>query len=129
MRCKKCGGDDWYVKGKYRRCIPCHNEIQLAAYHNRKQGGSTAGKRSTLKARPLSQTLAVLRQTQQQTSCSRGHEFTDENTRLEVDGKGMTHRRCKQCERIKYRRRYGLDTPSRISELMQEKDNPWDQIQ
>lgn len=39
--------------------------------------------------------------------CARGHEFSPENTRVVVarDGK---HRRCRECERLRDRRRYDL---------------------
>jgi hypothetical protein len=129
MKCKKCGNDDWYVKGRYRRCTPCHNEVQLAAYHNRKLGVSKVRK-SKHTSRPLAQRINIAPLPRSQmVACSKGHEFTQENTRLEVDNKGRVHRRCLRCEYLQGRKRYGLETPSKLRKLLQEKDNPWDEIQ
>lgn len=41
----------------------------------------------------------------QQTHCLRGHEYTPENTDAEVRGKGIS-RTCKECRRMRERRRY-----------------------
>jgi hypothetical protein len=36
-----------------------------------------------------------------QTHCKRGHEFTEENTRVETSGS----RRCRECDRLRFRKR------------------------
>lgn len=38
------------------------------------------------------------------THCSKGHEFTPENTYVWVDSKGGEHRDCRECNRIKDRK-------------------------
>lgn len=125
-RCRKCGAEEWYQRGKYRRCTPCHNTSQLAAYHNRKVG-IEQGRRSQHKARPLAEQLKFS-QKKEQTACHRGHLFDEQNTRIEVDNKGRFHRRCRKCELLRYRRRYGIETKSQAKELLDQTQRPWERL-
>jgi hypothetical protein len=132
MKCKKCGGEEWYRRGTYKRCIPCHNEVQLVSYHNRKLG-IKADRRKSHQSKPIAQQLknlptGITLEKRLMTACGKGHEFNKENTRLEVDRFGRIHRRCLQCMYLYTRKRYGLDNPSRLKDLLQEKDNPWDTL-
>jgi hypothetical protein len=36
------------------------------------------------------------------THCPAGHEYTDENTRREVSGRGLVRRHCRECDRHRY---------------------------
>lgn len=128
MKCKKCGQEDWYVRGKYKRCIPCHNKAQLASYHNRKLGIEKQRK-STYKSRPLAEQLKLISQKKMQAACTRGHNLTGDDVRLEIDSKGRMHRRCLKCERLRSRKRYGLETPSEIAQLLGGKVRPWEGLE
>lgn len=130
MKCKKCGSDDWYVRGKYKRCTPCHNKTQLEAYHNRKIGLGRQRKQKYT-ARPLSQEFGYIHplfvEKKLQTVCKRGHELSGDNVRLDLDSKGRTHRRCRKCEYLRHRQDYGLPVVSEVSKLME--DKPWHRLQ
>ncbi len=128
MKCKKCGQEEWYERGKYKRCIPCHNKAQLASYHNRKLGIEQP-RRAGYKARPLAEQLRTISQKKIQEQCHRGHNLTGENIRLEIDDRGRTHRRCLRCERLRARKRYGLETPSEVAELLGGKVRPWEGLE
>jgi hypothetical protein len=38
------------------------------------------------------------------THCAKGHEYTEENTRLQVDKKGRTARHCRRCYSVRARK-------------------------
>lgn len=128
MKCKKCGQEEWYVRGKYRRCIPCHNKAQLTSYHNRKLGIEKVRKQS-YKSRPLAEQLKTISQKKMQLTCHRGHNLTGEDIRLETDSLGRVHRRCLRCEKLRSRKRYGLSTPSELAELLGGKAKPWGDLE
>jgi hypothetical protein len=60
-----------------------------------------------------------------QTVCIRGHSLTGDNVRLDTDGKGRIHRRCKACDRLKQRRKYGIAVDSEIARMLASQDKPW----
>jgi hypothetical protein len=124
MKCKKCGADQWYRRGKYKRCIPCHNKNQLKSYHNRKLG-IERGRQSKYRPRPLSKTMTS--QPIVQTVCSRGHELSGDNVRLDLDSTGNFHRRCKKCEYLASRKKYGLPVNSDMVKLLA--PNEWERIE
>jgi len=123
MKCKKCGGEDFYVRGRYRRCVPCHNEVQLKSYHNRKISAEKS-RNSKYTPRPLSQKLNA--HVQVKTVCKRGHELSDDNVRLDLDNKGNYHRRCRKCEYLTSRKKYGLPVNSDMVRLLA--PQPWERI-
>lgn len=122
--CKKCGSQDFYVRGKYRRCTPCHNEVQLRAYHRRKISDEKS-RNSKYKPKPVSRQLkgskAIV-----QTVCKRGHELSEDNVRLDLDSKGNYHRRCLKCEYLASRKKYGLPVNSDMVKLLA--PAPWERI-
>jgi len=124
MRCKKCGSEEFYVRGKYRRCTPCHNEAQAKAYHNRKISAEKT-RSSKYQPRPLSQALASIPNNQQ--VCKRGHELNGSNVRLDLDSKGRYHRRCKKCEYLTSRKKYGLEIESSMAKLLA--PSGWERLQ
>lgn len=130
MQCKKCKTDDWYVRGSYKRCRECHRRTLNRAYHNRKI--DSPKQRKHLPSRSLAQEIKVLSpaaiQKRMQTTCYRGHELTTDNVRLDIDRKGRQHRRCLKCDRLKQRRKYGIETESRIAELMTVGERPWERM-
>lgn len=130
MKCKRCKSDDWYTRGKYRRCKECHRKTALASYHSLKIG-STSDKKVKA-SRPVAQQLAGLSKVSLEkrltTKCKYGHELTTDNVRLEIDRKGKGHRRCKRCEYLKNYRRYGKELPSIVRDLMRAGDKPWESL-
>lgn len=131
MKCKKCKTDDWYERGKYRRCKECHRKTSLASYHALKIGSEQRRKNYT-PARPVSEQLAGLYgkalEKRLQKVCSAGHQLTEDNVRLETDSKGRTHRRCLRCEHLKNYKRYGKELPSKVRDLMRAEDRPWESL-
>lgn len=129
MKCKKCGSEDIYEKGKYRRCRDCHRETDRRSYQNRKLG-TEQNRRSKYHARPVSESLqhispvAVKKRSQQ--SCNRGHSLDGENVRVDIDSKGRAHRRCRKCEAISMRVRYGLEIPSVMRDML--RGNYWEAL-
>jgi hypothetical protein len=132
MKCKKCGTDDWYERGRYKRCRQCHRETMLRSYHNRRLGITKTSKQA--RPRNFSKDLAVLDNPtaiakRLQTTCVRGHELSPDNVRIDVDSKGRQHRRCRKCERVKNHKKYGIPTPSDMKDLLASTINPWEQIE
>lgn len=126
MECKHCGSDDWYVKGKYKRCIPCHANNQRKTYHARK-AGTYYQRTHKYQAKPLAESIKVLSGKHLKTACHRGHEYTQENTRLEITSKGQIVRRCIKCIYLKSVRRYGNKVDSYAAKMLSS-NSPLDRL-
>lgn len=129
MKCKQCGTvDDYYVRGKYRRCNECHRRSKSRQYHNEKI--NSPKQRNHQPSRPLSKEIARLSpailEKRLKTVCIRGHSLTGENVRLDTDSRGRLHRRCLSCDRLKQRKKYGIAVESDMVKLMQ--PSPWDSL-
>lgn len=120
--CKKCNAFDFYVKGDFSYCRPCHAEAQKR-YSERK---AAAEEVELLKA----PSVALHAQDYSRNSgrgrlvCKNGHPLNSENTRVSSQ-RGGRHlfRRCRACERNAKRVKYGLPVeavPARLSELLEE---------
>jgi hypothetical protein len=59
------------------------------------------------------------------TACGKGHTLDGENVRLETDSKGRTHRRCRKCENLRNRKKYGIGNDSKMADLL---GDPWDRL-
>jgi hypothetical protein len=103
--CNQCGAFDFYTKGKFSYCRPCHAEAQ-------KRYASKISEKELLK--PPSHSLEKLLTMRQssgrlKTHCVNGHPLSGDNVRIssQRDGKWM-RRCCKTCERNAKRVKYGL---------------------
>lgn len=117
--CKQCGAFDFYVKGKFSYCRPCHSEAQKRYVQNKRTG--TTISRKPLKSKPLSTLLTKKKIKAPKSHCAQGHPFSGDNVRLEFTGTRL--RRCRACERNAKRVTYGLapePAPTRLSELLGE---------
>lgn len=114
--CKQCGNFDFYEKGNFSYCRPCHAEAQKRYAQNKRMGLSYEQEKSATK--PLAR-----RRFSGRTSvkyCPRGHSYSGDNVRYE-EYKGRMQIRCKACERDAKRVRYGLraePNPLRLSDLL-----------
>jgi hypothetical protein len=122
--CKQCGNFDFYVKGNFSYCRPCHSEAQKR-YIKRK---AQAEEVSLLK--PPSRLLHEhsFNNARRRLACKNGHPINSENVRVssQRDGKHL-FRRCRACARNEKRVKYGLEaepTPARLSELLDQQDKP-----
>lgn len=101
--CSKCGAFDYYTKGDFSYCRPCHTEAQKR-YIARKQLGEEV---SVLQ--PPNITLSSMSIRALPMLCSRGHFISGSNVRISSQRKGKNlKRRCRACERDAKRIRYGL---------------------
>jgi hypothetical protein len=128
MKCKKCNTEEWYVKGKYRRCIECNRQAVSRYYQNKKIGVERS--RKINKSKSVSQVIARITtdglKNRTKTVCVRGHELTMDSVRIEVDRNGVQHRRCRACENLKNYKKYEIPVPSAMKELLNKELNPWD---
>jgi hypothetical protein len=107
--CKQCGASDFYQKGEFSYCRPCHTEAQKRYLKNKAQGIQT----EVIKPpnRSLSLMLSSRSNTTQgnKTHCINGHPLSGDNVRLSSQRNGKhTFRRCRTCERNAKRVKYGL---------------------
>lgn len=115
--CKQCGMNDFYTKGNFSYCRPCHNEAQKR-YALRKAQGDTLEKRTP----PVRALSDLLQQRPSNLRCPSGHLMQGDNVRVASQRKGRhLERKCKTCERNAKRVRYGLQpepAPTRLAELL-----------
>lgn len=122
MKCKR-GHEDWYVRGRYKRCNVCFLDTVARHYQNKKLGTSPETREHKYQLRPLSQMLSLM--PSDRTTCNKGHELKD-NVRYEVTSRGLTQWRCKTCEAFKTKRRYGIKVESTLKEMLGKDESPWD---
>lgn len=116
--CNKCGAHDWYSKGEFSYCRPCHSEAQRRYIANKRLGISPERKKPPV--RTLEYMLSLGKAGDLSPVCSKGHPFSGDNVRLEQQY-GRLRRRCKTCERDAKRVRYGLapePAATRLSDLL-----------
>ncbi len=116
--CSKCGAHDWYIKGEFSYCRPCHNEAQRRYASNKRMGISPPKK--TPPKRSLEYMLSLGNKTNLKPVCSNGHPYSGDNVRVEQQH-GRLKRRCRTCERDAKRVRYGLapePAPVRLTDLL-----------
>lgn len=120
--CSKCGSVDWYIKGTFSYCRPCHNEAQKRYAENKRRGS----KPETLG--PPKQTLEYMfgegkkgAPRREKTHCRKGHPFSGDNVAVSSQRGGRhLRRRCRACDRNAKRVRYGLapePNPIKLSDL------------
>lgn len=117
--CKKCQVNDFYVKGNFSYCRPCHTEAQKRYLENKRMG-VTPELRS-----PPNRSLQslLLNSTDLKSYCANGHPYSGENLRVQAAVTGRLQRRCKACERNRKRVTYGLapePDPVRLTSLLDE---------
>jgi hypothetical protein len=116
--CKTCGAIDWYSKGKFSYCRPCHSEAQKRYMHNKSMGIEVT--RQGPPVRSLEYLLSLGSRTNLKERCSKGHPFSGDNVRVETQY-GRLRRRCKTCERNAKRVSYGLapePEAAKLSEIL-----------
>lgn len=103
--CKKCNNFDWYIKGQFSYCRPCHSEAQ-------KRYAKKISDKELLKppAYSLEQLMAMRKSFHKaKTHCVNGHPFSGDNVRISSQRNGRNlRRRCRACERNAKRVSYGL---------------------
>lgn len=116
--CKQCGMNDFYTKGKFSYCRPCHCEAQRR-YALRKQQGVSIDKRTP----PKRQLSELLKQDPSKPRCPQGHSMSGANVRVASQRRGRhLERKCRTCERDRKRVTYGLQpepAPTRLAELLE----------
>lgn len=115
--CKKCGSNEFYTRGKYFRCVPCHRATVKRSVQRRKLDQKLERK-NTVQAQSLKKLLKdpvkdapLIAANRQKDSCPKGHPYTPENTRVAGQGKyrDIPNRHCRTCNRNEARRRYGIE--------------------
>jgi len=103
--CKKCNMFDFYSKGNFSYCRPCHSEAQ-------KRYANKIGDKELLKAPSYSLEQLMNERSsfnRTKTHCIKGHALTGDNVRVSSQRKGRHLRRmCRTCERNAKRVKYGL---------------------
>lgn len=121
--CKQCGNSDWYLKGEFSSCRPCHAEAQRRYLQNKRMGIEYSPKRLPIRSMEYLLTQGLKGSVSRAvTHCPRNHAYAGDNVRVE-NSNGRVHRRCKTCERDAKRVRYGLTPspdPARLSDLLDE---------
>lgn len=118
--CSKCGNFDFYVKGNFSYCRPCHTDAQKR-YMQRKSVGDEV---EVLKApsRLLHEHDFKVIPSRRRLTCKNGHPVNSENVRVSSQRNGRhLDRRCRACERDAKRVKYGLRVeapPKKLSELL-----------
>lgn len=117
--CKQCNAFDFYERGEFSYCRPCHSEAQKR-YKERKVRGEEV---EILK--PPNLPISVLRTNhagRAQLTCKNGHPLTGDNVRISSQRNGRhLFRRCRTCERNAKRVKYGLpidQAPVKLTELL-----------
>lgn len=119
--CKQCNAFDFYQRGEFSYCRPCHTEAQKRYAQNKRMGisyQSKGGPKQSL------ETLFQKRARKLKPTCARGHLFAGDNLRLD-QYKGKLIRRCRACERDIKRVKYGLKPdpdPVKLSDLLDSED-------
>lgn len=121
--CSKCNAFDFYQKGSFSYCRPCHSEAQKR-YVARK---AAAEEVELLKppSKPLHEQDFKSNHGRLRLVCKNGHPLNSENTRVSSQRNGVhLFRRCRACERNAKRVKYGLPVepaPARLTELLDER--------
>lgn len=120
--CKQCGSLDFYIKGKFSYCRPCHTEAQKRYYYNKRLGITKELKGPPVKT--LDQLLSSGSAANLKLRCANGHPMTGDNVRLDTQANGKNLlRRCRTCERNAKRVTYGLapePAPVSLTEILDE---------
>ncbi len=116
--CKKCGSNEFYTRGKYFRCVPCHRATakksvqrrKLNQKLERKNGLQTKSLKKLLREKPISEPDFIVAN-REKTHCPKGHLYSDETTRVAGQGKyrDSPNRHCRICNKNEARRRYGIE--------------------
>lgn len=123
--CHKCGAYDWYYRGSFSYCRPCHAEAQKRYMERKKHAEEVQVVKppsKTLHSQDFSQHSGRRR-----LACKNGHPVNAENTRMSSQRGGKDlFRRCRVCERNTSRVKYGLPVeaaPVKLSELLDQIDS------
>ena len=106
--CKQCGNYDWYYRGTFSYCRPCHNEASRK--YNRKLSDVEP---VILPKRDLQYLISPRGRRgsaeRNKVSCPKGHPYNSENTYWSTQKSGRAvNRRCRVCDRNNKRLKYGL---------------------
>lgn len=118
--CNQCGAVDYYVKGQFFYCRPCHTEAQKRYMRNKAQGETKKTSNP-----PPSRTLNSLledRNVAVKQYCKHGHPLFGDNVLITSQRKGKHLRKlCRTCARNLKRVKYGLavePAPTKLSDLL-----------
>lgn len=120
--CKKCNNFDFYIKGTFSYCRPCHTEAQKR-YKERIARGEML---ETVKApsRPLYLLSGHNNFETKKVSCPKGHPLRGDNVRITSQRNGKhINRKCRACERDAKRVSYGLAAETTSARLIDLLDN------
>lgn len=108
LPCRKCGAENWYVKGTQAYCRTCRS--------NNLKANGVGKKRVEPLPVPIGKSFVgngepTSNHESKKTHCANGHEFNEENTLWTKKGKygHVTARRCRKCNRNYNRIRMGLE--------------------
>lgn len=116
--CRQCNSVDYYVKGNFSYCRPCHAASQRR-YEHRKRIGEELPKPREKNPVVLGESLS-LNNGIRKTHCPKGHPYDKSNTRIAYTGK-KKERKCKACDRNYRRKTYGLPPeplPVRLTDIL-----------
>jgi len=118
--CRKCGLSDFYIKGNFAYCRPCHCDAQKR-YKQRKALGDSA----EVKRPPTQKLSAMVNSNSFEASkkrCPQGHPYSGSNVRTSSQRSGRNiNRKCRACERNRKRVSYGLQpepSPKRLTDIL-----------
>lgn len=116
--CDKCGVSDFYQKGNFSYCRPCHTEAQKR-YKQRQALGEQV---ETLKGPSLPLSALLQSNSLLKPVCKYGHPMSGDNAAISSQRAGRhLRRRCRTCERNAKRLRYGLEpeaAPTTLNKLL-----------
>jgi hypothetical protein len=115
--CNTCQSFDWYERGDFVYCRPCHSEAQKR-YMQRKAMGDSL---ELLKPPSIPLYEQNLSRKLKPIACKQGHLLSGDNLRPSSQRNGRHNRsRCRACERNAKRVKYGLSpetAPNKLSEM------------
>jgi len=118
--CKQCNMFDFYYRGTFSYCRPCHSQAQ------RRYAAKQTEKQLVQPPRRSLEEILELKNSfsRNKTHCVNGHPFSGDNVRYssQKGGRNM-FRRCRACERNAKRVKYGLapePTPMTLGKLLEE---------
>ncbi len=118
--CKKCHSYDFYYRGTFSYCRPCHVEAQKRYVERKRFGEAVELVGPPVKL--LHEYDFSLNTERAKLACAKGHSLIGDNVRVSSQRQGKhVHRRCLTCERNNKRVRYGLAPeadPVRLTDML-----------
>lgn len=116
--CKRCGSSEFYVRGKYFRCVPCTRSA-AKRYHQKKKLDQKFERKDVVQPKSIKKLLREPKKYpphiiahREKEFCPQGHPYNSpEVTRISGQGKyrDVPNRHCRICNKNAQRRRYGIE--------------------